>query len=243
MFSTPLFSLSIAWNDESSSTSSSFDDIKLQFFQCNETMPTLNNNNNSSSSRKKCHVISVLESMQVISKWFSSKLLQKLKEKRIFHHQNKNDSTEWSNLFYDCHHNRWFITYHSLILQAIYDNDDDGGGSIDNLTTNKTNTNDNYDIDYKYWFRVRGIISADIDVTDTDINQCGEEFIDETTTTSSAAINEPKEWRTTLNLYGTHKCHNENSEVNFFLCLCHMPIYVLGVKREFFYIYYFIFQI
>nr|XP_046918477.1 probable G-protein coupled receptor CG31760 [Dermatophagoides farinae] len=214
-------SLSIAWNDESSSTSSSFDDIKLQFFQCNETMPTLNNNNNnSSSSRKKCHVISVLESMQVISKWFSSKLLQKLKEKRIFHHQNKNDSTEWSNLFYDCHHNRWFITYHSLILQAIYDNDDDDGGGIDNLTTNKTNANDNYDIDYKYWFRVRGIISADIDVTDTDINQCGEEFIDETkttttTTTSSAAINEPKEWRTTLNLYGTHKCHNENSECIF----------------------------
>ncbi|OTF80882.1 hypothetical protein BLA29_005279 [Euroglyphus maynei] len=102
------------------------------------------------------------------------------------------------------------IYFSIAIIIAIY-NGDDVNVDGDDSSTNTTNNNDDDDNDFKYWFRLRGIISADIDITETDINQCDD---DDTKTTIA---NNNNELRTTLNLFGTHKCHNENSEVIFFI--------------------------
>ena len=92
--------------------------------------------------------------------------------------------SEWSSVYYDCDLKLWFISYTALILTNSERNQINGGSDAD-----KT---------------IRGIISADIDISGTDINQCesNQDFYDQSYDTL------------VLTLWGTHKCHSETSQVS-----------------------------
>lgn len=256
--------ISIAWvqNERLYETSFNSSELFLEFFQCNQTGDRLYWLHN-------CQIYSVLESLSIASNWISSKLIKIFKLTRQYDLV-ESSTSEWSNLFYDCHDHRWFISYHSLIIQSIQNDGYHQDSTIstissiksgENFSNNQTKSDSINEQQYStrqsmrgdqptasdwkvddvgtserdeisHWFRVKGVISVDIDVTETDINQCGERnfykqtikaepnhsenFVSKSSPPSS--INEIGTSRTTLQLFGTHKCHNENSEVIWKFC-------------------------
>ncbi|UXI15006.1 hypothetical protein NH340_JMT00949 [Sarcoptes scabiei] len=258
---TDIYRISIAWvqNERLYETSFNSSELFLEFFQCNQTGDRLDWLHN-------CQIYSVLESLSIASNWISSKLIKIFKLTRQYDLV-ESSTSEWSNLFYDCHDHRWFISYHSLIIQSIQNDGYHQDSTIstissiksgENFSNNQTKfdsineqqystrqsmrgdqpTASDWKVDdvgtserdeISHWFRVKGVISVDIDVTETDINQCGERnfykqtikaepnhsenFVSKSSPPSS--INEVGTSRTTLQLFGTHKCHKENSECIF----------------------------
>lgn len=96
--------------------------------------------------------------------------------------------SEWSGVYYDCDLKLWFISYTALILTNSRHN---------SINEDKSNSDKS----------IRGIVSADIDISATDINQCetNQHFYDQTYDT------------VVLTLSGTHKCHSETSQVSLLL--------------------------
>ena len=202
-----------------------------------------------------CETMSTIE--HVSEMWLSDRLNNLLQIERYYQHDETkwpNDTSEWSDIFYDCDVNRWFIAYQALILE------------VDNKVSNQNETDS---IDSGQWYVVKGVIIAHVDVTETDINQCEDTqkiilnndstnqqwtmssdsilyrvahqhqsipfsstFHPQHQTEQSSAIesienvdlielarslpNKRKLSRFVFNLYGTHKCHIQNSKVSSF---------------------------
>lgn len=212
--------------------------------------------------------------------WLSDRLAKILTVGRYFMEMDADttaskETSEWSNIFYDCEEKKWFIAYRALILEPLEEPPPEDISALDD---------GDVDIDrgIKTWYRVKGLISVHIDVSGTDINQCEnpngstEEFSTEgprkeektrferhvykqqpskvpleTTSPISPTENaanvqqqifnkqantaerSPK-W-IVLNLYGTNKCHHENSKVCsfvyiffFFDCFVYSPSCLLA---------------
>ena len=106
--------------------------------------------------------------------WLSDRLSKILITKRYFMNKQtdtsaSNETSEWSSIFYDCDVARWFVAYRALILEPIEDNLSDDDTADDQL-----DDQEDVDIDkgQKAWYRVKGVITAHVDVSGTDINQC-----------------------------------------------------------------------
>lgn len=141
--------------------------------------------------------------VQLINGWFPDSLMKLLLEGRYLGPVSLAQVTEWSDLFFDCHDKRWFITYHALILEP------DMAAIPGNATTAAEDEEEK-------WYVIKGVISADVDVTDSDINQCDStssgtfQAEPNNNTSNNTIIADP----IVLNLPGTHKCHPENSNVS-----------------------------
>jgi len=92
---------------------------------------------------------------------------------------------EWSPIYYSCELKKWLMSYTSLIVS---ESEPSSGGS--NV------------------FHLKGVISVDVDITNTDFNQCE---VDEEDSSLYDPINSP------LPMYGTHKCDGDSSQVSVFL--------------------------
>jgi len=116
--------------------------------------------------------------------WMPKSFIKPLITKQIIRTSLNDPPSEWSIVYFNCDLRLWFISYTALIL------------SNDDQNTDDNNNNS------KKW--VRGLISADIDVSRTDINQCDVPQDNDRQSDSNVVIT----------LLGTHKCHTETSEVS-----------------------------
>lgn len=183
--------------------------------------------------------------------WLPESLTERLLDGEIYVGDQELDSSsnplvEWSDVFFDCLDQRWYIAYHGLIVEP-------SPRGKPNETDDETGS----------WYIVKGFIRADLDITKTDINQCDRPTSNDmvendnplvlTLVTSAnekraleinnrdSELEEPlpiysqyylhhakgekhrqqqqqhldTKNNVVLNLFGTHKCHNENSRVSF----------------------------
>ncbi len=114
--------------------------------------------------------------------WIPKSFISPLITKQIIRPTLSNSPSEWSNVYFNCDLKLWFISYTALILS----NNED---IVDNNNNKKS---------------VRGLISADITVNRTDINQC--DVTEDYESQSDGSV--------VLTLSGTHKCHIETSQVS-----------------------------
>lgn len=124
------------------------------------------------------------EVMLLDTSWIPKSLVKPLAAQRSV----SGSGSEWSSVYYDCDLKLWFISYTALILTKSERNQMIG----------------DYDADKT----IRGVISADIDISGTDINQCesNQDLYDQSYDTLI------------LTLWGTHKCHSETSQVSVNRC-------------------------
>jgi hypothetical protein len=113
--------------------------------------------------------------------WIPKSFISPLITKQIISSTSDSPS-EWSNVYFNCDLKLWFISYTALILS-------NNENIVDNNNNNKS---------------VRGLISADIDVSRADINQC--DVTEDYEPQSDGSV--------VLTLSGTHKCHIETSQVS-----------------------------
>ncbi|KAH9390278.1 hypothetical protein TYRP_007837 [Tyrophagus putrescentiae] len=124
---------------------------------------------------------------QLNEAWLSERLSTILRKERHYMAKQSstmttanNETTEWSSIFYDCDEGRWFIAYRALILEPVEnlptgDDDDEEVAKVDSDGDDGDGDKDkDPDRGLKTWYRVKGVISAHVDVTGTDINQCEE---------------------------------------------------------------------
>jgi hypothetical protein len=107
---------------------------------------------------------------------------QLLKEGRIFVSKESSQDlllSEWTSVYYSCELKKWMMSFTSLIVS---DSEPNSG------TTE---------------IRLKGLISVDIDISNTDFNQCDEEtYFSE---------------QNPISMLGTHKCNRETSHVSHIL--------------------------
>ena len=193
--------------------------VQLRLFPCNQSKPTNSTNDDNSAN---CE-LKLSENESNKKSYFPKSLTQSLLTKRLFKSANQTVETKmWSNVYFDCNDRRWFITYNALILEP-----DDV--LVDDEPANQTKPEETEDTAEKVeeiWFRVKGVISADVDVTQTDINQCD---------TKDHSIGNNEDYTTSrlrfvINLSGTHKCHQNNSKVSKIFLSSHIKFFYKSIQ-------------
>lgn len=192
-----IYRLSIGWTipventgEKTSKPLESGSSSRLRFHHCTPVRRKgLGLSSSSSKNPSVCDPVVITEEELLLATkqppnddaWLSKRLAAILRKER--HYMVKQtettmseETTEWSSIFYDCDEERWFIAYRALILEPVENlptgDDDDGVVSEDD------DTNKDLERGLKTWYRVKGVISAHVDVTGTDINQC-EDFTSE----------------------------------------------------------------
>ena len=117
--------------------------------------------------------------------WIPKSLNKLLQKKQWIYDGMYNDDlkSEWTNAYFSCDLGLWLISYTAFIV------------SNQNSNTNQIK-------------QVIGLISGDIDVSRTDIDQC-----DVNSLLSNSLSNWQQQQNVVLSLAGTHKCHKETTQV------------------------------
>lgn len=116
--------------------------------------------------------------------WIPKSLNKLLQKKKWIYDGMYNDDfkSEWTNAYFICDLRLWLISYTAFIV------------SNQNSNTNQIK-------------KVIGLISGDIDVSRTDINQC------DVNSLLSNSLSNWQQQNVVLSLAGTHKCHKETTQV------------------------------
>ena len=96
--------------------------------------------------------------------------------------------SDWTSVYFSCDLKKWLVSYTSLIIS---DSEQLPGNNL---------------------YTLKGFVSVDIDITNTDFNQCDETDLNsQVTATITDAIS----------IHNTHKCDRTSSQVSFFIHLYH----------------------
>lgn len=187
LLETNIYRLSIAWAISDLSTESSVSlssPVRLRFHMCTRARrkhrrgrTQHHDHKHQTKSSKRQHEKHVQHSLcepftaeedvwpNQTTNWLSDRLTQMVLTKR--HYLNKHtvtdDFSEWSDIFFDCDDSKWIIAYRALIVAPLQDvalDEASSGDSSDTILGDMA------------WFQVKGVITAHVDVTQADINQC-----------------------------------------------------------------------